>query len=655
MPLERANGSATLGDAKRMAELTKWVGERYKAAKADRTRLERQWYLNLAFYAGRQNVEFVRAQTVALGVRLRVPAAPPWRVRQVVNRLRPMVRKEIAKLTSNKPAFDVVPATNEDEDQAAARVGEQLLGSLYDDLKIDEQLRDAVWWLALTGTSFLKDYWDPGAGKPDPQTGAPPGEICVKAVDPFHLFVPDLRERSIDGQPWVIHAATRPRDWVTQTFGQNVNDKSLVASTEQIMEDVLFDGSSPRPTKQVLVLECWVNPGAHRALPNGGMLTVVGDQVAVFHDGAQSGDVYSYCELPFTKFEHIPMGRFYGDSSLTDLVPLQREYNRIRSQVMESRNLMSKLKWTAMEGSVDADKITSEPGQVIFYKFGMPAPQPVQPATIPGYVMQEMEQVRTDLDDVSGQHQISRGFAPSHTAASAIAYLQEQDDTLLAYTTASLEDGMARVGRHLLSHVTQFWSAPRTIKTVGANGAFDTMMFTASMLRGNTDVRVQAGSALPSSKAARAAVVMDMFKMGGLGPPGDPEANRKLWEIMDMPGAMDKALEDYQVDARQAHRENVKMLMGVPTPVNPYDNHAMHITLHNRERKGQQFEASPDPIKQMFAEHVFEHEKALVQAQQIAGSIGAAPGGPPGGPGTPPGQPPGASSGGPPPGGPPGP
>lgn len=609
------------------SKFVQWVTDSYREGRSARVSNERQWYLNLAFYAGRQNVEFFRQRTSQLGAQLRVPEAPPWRVRLVINRIRPVVRKEVAKLTAQRPQFVAVPATTDDTDLAASRAAEQLLDSMWADLNLARVVRQAVWWESICGTSFIKDWWDPTCGDA--------GDIRVEAVDPFHLVIGDIREPELDAQPWVMHATTHPREWVKRMLGKEVSSKATIAATQSIMEDVLTGQYQPRPTQQVLCLETWIRAGVHPDLPEGGLVTIVGDQLVHVCDYSVSGPVFDHKQVPFTKLDHIPMGRFYSDSSITDLVPLQRELNRSRSQIVEIKNMMGKPKWLAPTDAVDASAISSEPGQVIFYKFGMAKPEMVQPPSMPGYVIEAIQELKSDFDDVSGQHQISRGFAPSHTAASAISFLQEQDDTLLGFTMASLEEGVARLGKHCLSHTRQFWDAPRVVRTVGQDGVFDAVLFRASDLRGVSDVRVQTGSSLPVSKAARTATLLDLYSKGAFGPLTDPSAGAKLLTALDL-GNVDKAMEDWQADRRQVDRENIIMGKGSPVQVNPFDNDAAHIAGHQRFQKGQEYQALPPEIQQMFEAHVAEHQQKLAMAMQLTNQLNAQPGMPPG-PGGPPG------------------
>ena len=82
---------------KQAQQLARFVNENYSKMKSARSAVERQWYLNMAFYFGRQNV--IPQNVKGVGSRLIVPPAPPWRVRMVVNKIRPIVRRELSKLT----------------------------------------------------------------------------------------------------------------------------------------------------------------------------------------------------------------------------------------------------------------------------------------------------------------------------------------------------------------------------------------------------------------------------------------------------------------------------------------------------------------------------------------------------------------------------
>lgn len=587
----------SLRRARENEKLVAWTQDKYRAIKNARSVNERQWYMNLSFYFGKQNVAILNTSSNASGnnFRLHTPQAPPWRVRLVSNKVRPMVRTELAKVTAQKPSAMVIPASDDDRDIFAARAGEQVWESTYARKRLKNTLRRTMFWTLLTGTGFIKDWWDPTVRVPGWDA---PGDFMIEPETPFHVFVPDLREEEIEGQPYIIHASTKSPEWVRQRYGlQNINPNTAAAN--DILESSFINliGADQLQKDAVLCLELWAKPGAVAGFREGVMLTIIGDEIV----NAVEGWPYAHGEFPFTKFSHIPTGKFYAESTITDLIPLQKEYNRTRSQIIEAKNRMAKPQLIAPRGSVDPKQITTEPGQVILYTPGFQPPTPLQLQSLPPYVLDELQRTQLDMDDISGQHEVTKGrVPPGVTAATAISYLQEQDDSKLSHTIDSIEDGMEKVARHTLSHVGQYWDIGRIVKVIGDNGSFDATVLKGSDLAGNTDIRVEAGSALPTSKAARQAFVMDLMKMGFV----PPDKGLQVLEI----GGVNKLYDEIQTDVRQAQRENLRMQNGQPVAVNTWDNHAVHIETHNRFRKGQAFEQLTPEAKTMFESHVQMHQ-----------------------------------------------
>ena len=273
----------------------------------------------------------------------------------------------------------------------------------------------------------------------------------------------------------------------------------------------------------------------------------------------------------------------------------------------------------------------------------MPAPLPLQP--LPNYVIQELDRILNDWNDLAGQHEVTQGqVPPGVTAATAISYLQERDESKLTPTFDSLEEGIEKMAQLSLSYVNEFWDIPRIVRITGPDGSFDAQAFKGSDLDRNIDIRIEAGSALPVSKAAKQALLMDLMKMGFISP------NQGL-QLMDM-GNLNKLYDQLQIDQRQAQRENLRMskvtpemleeynmtnaqamqqsemtgqpppfgideLTGAPlmppliVPVNTWDNHQAHIEYHNQFRKGQSFEMLPQEQKTLFEAHVNSHIEAL--------------------------------------------
>ena len=578
-------------------EILDYVEKILSQAKKERIPFERQWYLNLAFYSGKHYVQWINT-TNANYARLVEPAMPPWRVRHVVNKTRVIVRTELAKLLREKPRGYVIPETTDEEDIHAARAGDAIIEHLHRELKFGRHMRRAMFWVSTCGTGFIKDYYDSAGIDSSKMRGA----IRLDPVPPFRLYVPDLMEEELESQPAIIDSSGKTPEWIWDTFQVRVQPDAGNSRGEVDAKFLSALGVLQSQNRNyVTVYEAWIKSCSK--FPEGAMVQWAQGKLLNF----QEGWPYGYIDYPYTKFEHVPTGRFYAESTLTDLIPVQKEFNRTRSQIIEAKNRMAKPQLVAPVGSIDPTKITSEPGLIVFYKVGYQPPTPLQLQPLPQYVLQDLQMSQQDMNDISSQHEITRGSTPPGvTAATAISYLQEEDDSKLSFTIASIEEGVEKINGHLLQHVVDRWQAERQIKVTGQNNQFETMILSQETLRGNTTWVVEHGSAIPRSRAAKQAFIMELGDKGWIPP-------QKALQYLDM-AETGKLYEETQIDTRQAQRENLYMKMGKEVPPNKFDNHLVHIMEHDSFRKRETYETMDPMMKQMIDMHVDGHKIMLVMA-----------------------------------------
>lgn len=630
-------------------KLVDWVMRQYNTLRSARRSYERQWYTNLSFYMGKQYVEWSAREEKLVPL----PKVDKYTPRITVNKIRPIVRTEMSKLTSQRPSASVMPSSNDDEDVFAARAGEQVWESLYDRLHFHKVLSSASYWLSITGNAYIKTYWDGSAYDSYSKTY---GDIRWAALSPFNVLVPDLLEEDLQAQTFVLCVYSKPIEWIEIMYADVIPEGMNIASSGDV-DDIVsahklgITNGDARP-ESALIIEAWIKPGATRLLPKGGFVTIVNDQII---QAGLRGIPYPHGEFPFAKMSHVPTGRFYAESVITDLIPLQIEYNRTQSQIIEAKNRTSKPQMLYDEGSVVPQKISTEPGLWIPVRPNAIRPQPIPITELPAYVVQFNERQERNFEDISGQHEVSRGGAPGGvSAATAIAYLAERDDSYLATTISSLEMAVETVARQSLTLAADYWDVPRLIKATGEDGGYEAILLKGSDIANGCDLRVESGSALPQSKSARMANVMDFMKMGYMLP-------QEGFELLDMPmlqqwttrrGIDKRAAQTENVDfkritleqvqqADMMHQQKVMMGMveinpetGAPVergsiiPINDWDNDDVHIEIHELMQKGSSYKMMPEWIRKEVENHVAQH-KARRYARMLGmiPPVGPQPGG----------------------------
>lgn len=574
-------GLATLAQMRKGADAQKivsFVKSGYEMAKAARSQKQLQWYMNLSFFFGKQWAEVVKGNMPdGFRDKLQVPKAPYYRKRKTINRTRAFVRTEHSKFLSAIPNVMSVPGTAEDQDVRAAYAAEQAWNSISNAQKLRTHFSRAAWWMVTTGNGFMKVQWDQNTlDRVSGQMGA----IKFGAVTPFHLFVPDIREQDIEDQPYLINAYIKPLGWCMNYFGAKLDGKELkpsVASQNTLLDEGylnLSQSAGQRPDS-CIVYEAWIKPGATPLLPQGGVVIMVDDILIDLHEGLP----YKHGQYPYVKFEHIPTSTFYADSPLVDVIGLNREYNESRTDISDYARKMGRPQLLAQRNSIVTSKVTNEAGLIIEYRQGTPPPQPLALTPLPQYVVDQQDRILMDIEDITGQHEVTRGQAPAGiTAGTAINYLGEKDNQFLTPEYQSMEDGYGKLAEQTLELFVQYVDVPRKIKTIGADMAFDTMALSGSDIEGGTDVRVEPGSSVGQSKAASDARVMDMFAMGLI----TQDTALRLIEI----GGSQKVVDLLHVAEKKAQRENIKMKALTPD----------QIMMHQMEAMQQSLMAPPAPM-----------------------------------------------------------
>ena len=637
-------------------KLVAWVQSEWTKAKTARSQKQLQWFHNMSMFYGHHWVEQTRGNFPdGYKDKLFTPRKPYYHERKTINRIRSYVRWEMSKMLSSFPTAQAIPASSEDDDQRAAFAAEQAWTSISESKKLRQHMSRATWWTIVTGNGFLKTHWDPYCKD---KVSGEMGDIKFGHVTPFHLFVPDIREQDIEDQPFVINAYTKTVEWAQYYFAKELGDIKLspsVSSANQILDEAYLNLGHNKAPDSVIVYETWIKPGAHKLMPEGGVIVTVDDiLISVYKDGFP----YGHNMYPFTKFEHIPTATFYADSPIVDLSQLQKEYNGLRSEISEAGRRMAKPQLIAPMGSIVPSKLTNEPGLVIQYKPGMPPPQPLPLSPLPQYYLEQQDRISNDWIDISGEREVSRGDTPPGvTSGTAISYLQEASNQYLTPQFQSIEAGVEKIAIQTIELFVQYVDIPRKIRTIGADGAFDTMLLQGADIASGTDIRIEPGSSFAKSKAAQEARVMDMFAVGII----DQPAAARMLEI----GGVQKIMDTLNVAERKAQRENIKMkmltedvlemarqqameelmtqippeamadptimqeLQNMPTPlivpVDDFDVHEVHIETHNKFRMSQEYEILPDELKQQFADHVAMHEQ-IVQQKQLQQFLQTIPG-----------------------------
>lgn len=592
-----------------------------------------------------------------------------------VNKILPTLQNRLARLCKNPPKYDVRPETNDTEDKEAARLALQVLQAKWEDLHLDEKRIPLYMWVQETGHAWIKVSWDIAGGKPmvDPMTNELDyeGEVRVDIDSPFSVF-PDPMAKTQEDMQWLIEAKVRPLDYFKMHYperGDLVKEEQawlLSAQYENRINSLNSRGPSQGGMQQTMshsAIEMIKYEARSKKYPNGRMI-VAANGILLEDKELPVG------EIPFAKFDDIVIGgKFYSESIVTHLRPVQDQYNETLRRRAEWTKRLLAGKYRAARGSgLSQESLNDESGEILYYT-PVPnapnagAPEAMQVPMIPQYAYLEEERLNEIINYISGISETSRGDSPNaNMPAIGMQLLVEQDDTRIGVLTEQHEHAWARVGQLLLKHVEKFYEMPRKLKVAGKNLQYTVKDVSGSDLRGNTDVVVIRGSTLPGSKAIRRQDIINTFNQGLLGDPQDPKVREKVLGMMEF-GDMGEMWQDYGLNMAAIKRGMEQIKQGisiqvakpdVPVEVSEFDDHTLWIQELNRFRLGDEFQKSSPEIQLLVMNTIEGHLQAIVklsgggmgggQTPPDAGAAGPQPSSTPPPPGPSSGQTPGGAN-----------
>jgi len=605
-------------------------------ARNARAPYEPDWFLNLAFFEGEQWLAWDGRGLFRPRLRARVTITD--------NRTRPIIRTEVAKLTKARPEWDAIPTGLDDQSVSDAQSAGRLIDWNWDEFGMAENRRAAIEWSRVVCAGFIKTTWDRNAGKwtdylVDEQGKAirgpkgPPlrvgdevpagtkaaavkrvggGEVRHEVRSPFNIF-PDPHATSLATCRWLIDESVRSVEDIQEMFGGKPLEPDAAPQVDIVQSRM---GGGDRPLKDgsmsgVRVYEMWERPS--RLCPTG--------RHVVWHDGGLLFDgPNDYGELPYTMFPGIPVpGRFWPDSVLTDLRPLQAARNKLLSQIFE--NLARLGNPMLLLDRMSNIKVTGVPGEQIRHSatLDVQLPKYLNPPGMPAETFQLLDRLESAMQEIAGQYEAQQGGVPNGvTAASAISLIQEQDATRLGPDVEALELAIGRWGQQTLTLQAKFYTDERILVLLGEDGVIDVSTFRASADFKAPRVRVVTGSTFPRSVAAKQAAIRDTLNMLlQYGVPIPAPSMAKALRDMQV-GGLERLVGGYTADLIQATREHVEFQRGKELEVHEWDDHPTHISAHDDYMKSARFLAMTPEEQKPLIDHARLHRDALKEAEAEA-------------------------------------
>lgn len=611
-----------------------WINQCHAKAISDRQPYEFQWAINTAYYHGFQHLLYNQQMNYL--------TRDLDNDELVINRIAPFVETRVAKIIRTKPILIVTPNNLSQQAIKGAEFSEGLLKHLWRVNKKDQKATKHALLCVLMGSAFKKVSWDPDEGEYVEEPLSEDGHLefdekgehmknkifmgeidnCVKSAWDI-LASPGALD--VQSAEWIIERSHMTTRAIKQMDYKDLDPDKLTSFNELTnYERFVYRMASPMYTnisgwsntrvetssnmkehEQVLVKEFWMKP--NDIYTRGVLATVIGDQLVQFEEWPHKHGMYPYVKTD----EKLNPFSFYGTSPVTRIIPVQRRYNKGRTQLSRNIALLANGKVLAAKGHGMSDEaFTDEEGEIVEYNPNVPAPQQMQIAPLPNYITNAMDLDLLDIRDISGEREASQNPFPNITAGVAMETASEIADIPLGPTLRNFETGYIQEGVIELHLANQFYNDIRKLKISGPNNEIKVIEFRNIDLQNQVDVQVQVESALGNIRGIQQQKLVDLWDRRIV---SDPNLFLKAY----MTGSLDVILKSQEPSEHMIIEDINAIKEGQAPMINPFDNHVLYV------RRLSEFIQTPEfrrlaPDRQMLAMQVLQQHLLAIQPVQEA-------------------------------------
>lgn len=322
----------------------------------------------------------------------------------------------------------------------------------------------------------------------------------VEIVDPIDIYVdPDATTGGYGGDAiYMIHRKTVALKDLKDNPNYNNVDKIKQNGDNDQYQDKLSRFNSNIPPKdkhkdQVEILEYWEQD----------RLVVIANRQIVLRD---SPNPFTHKQIPFVELDdYRDPHRYYGQSELSVIDPLQREINAIRNQRRDYDNLALNPVIRMVPGVLrNPSTAVMAPGSVWMVS-DLNSMDVFELPQLQGSAREIELQTGNDIKMSVALDEIGIGLLPENPqrrSATEVVTAQTMAGKRFSMKIALLEEAVKKIGDLVFALDQQFLDRERIIQIVGERGAQEWVKLTPDDIRGDYFIDIEAGSMLPKDEIA---------------------------------------------------------------------------------------------------------------------------------------------------------
>ena len=395
-------------------------------------------------------------------------AAPSYKTNHSSNLIYSTIESMRPILFDSNPAFEAIPCTAEGIPYAND-INTILDWEWHRTNMQEKMLANSIYTFTIGTSCVMLPYTFKEKGNTD-------GEVTPILVSPFNIF-PDPLATSMEDAEYFIYANYVH---VNKLKAQYPDHAERLEGGDIVYSELVNDrDENARIDNQVLVLEVWCRDYTTidveevddlgrkikkktRKYPKGRVIICAPVLGLILEDKENPYDTGNF---PFFIFKDIDVpGQFWGEGEVKWLLSPQQEMNDLYNQIIDNAKHTANMQWIIDKNAgIPKGEITNRPGLII-RKNPNSEVRRDSPPSMPMYVHQMIDTLKSDIEVISGVHDVTRGQTPTGIqSAAAIVALQEAAQIRVRLKVTLHENALGVLGTEWYERIKQFWKFNRVV------------------------------------------------------------------------------------------------------------------------------------------------------------------------------------------------
>lgn len=520
------------------------------------------------------------------------------------NHFRNLVKHILVMTTNQKPAFDCQAVNSDPDSLSQARLGNNILNYYIKEKRLGRYVNKAAEQSLVMSKGFVECVWEPTLGRPyateqyeeDGETKTRyvyEGDIDLTAVDLFSCFT-DLALEDYSKRDWEIVRTFKNRYDLAARYPEMAERILAVPSKTEADQKSVYMGINHLDDTALIPVYKFYHKKSD-SMKNGRYMLFLADD-CVLYDGP-----IPYSRIPV--FRIVPgeiAGTTEGYTDAFDLVALQETLNVLISSVFTNQQAFAVQNVLVPESSGLSTEMLSQNLRFLKYNPQGGKPEALQLCATPAEVFTLINLVERYMETISGVNSVARGNPEASLKSGvALGLVQSMAIQFASGFQQSWAELLEDIGSHMIELLQSFAKTERMVAISGRMNRGQMKSFTGEGLNKIQRVTVDLGNPLSRTTAGRVEIADNLLQKGMIKTP------QEYITVMET-GQLDPLLRSTDAEISLIHRENEKLMDGMPVQALITDTHQLHVQEHLANLADPDVRDNPN-LTQNTLSHVMEH------------------------------------------------